>query len=145
MHHIKIIWINILIFGTSHHKWSQFPNKRQRLTDGVWEQNLPFCFIHKTHLNIKDRHYLRIKGWEKIVQANRPKKQAGVAIFISNKVDFKPKLIRKQNRKSHQRKKIYHFNSHHRCTQVLKFETLLQLNTDPHTLTVGDFSTNPGQ
>jgi hypothetical protein len=34
-----------------------------------------------------------VKGW-KIYQANGPRKQAVVAIFISDKVDFKSKLIR---------------------------------------------------
>jgi hypothetical protein len=57
-------------------------------------------FYHKqeTHLNIKDRHYLRIKdvGWSESFQANRPKKQAGIAILILNKIDFKPKF-RKRN------------------------------------------------
>jgi hypothetical protein len=34
-----------------------------------------------------------MKGWKKIYQANGPQKQAGVAILISDKVDFKPTLI----------------------------------------------------
>jgi hypothetical protein len=34
-----------------------------------------------------------MKGWKKIYQANGPSKQAGVAILISDKVDFKPILI----------------------------------------------------
>jgi exonuclease III len=40
-----------------------------------------------------------VKGW-KIYQANSPRKQAGVAILISDKVDFKPTLI-KQNKEGH--------------------------------------------
>ena len=47
--------------------------------------------IQEIHLNIKDRHCFR----EKIFQANEPKKQAGVAILISDKTDFKPKLIQR--------------------------------------------------
>ena len=43
----------------------------------------------------KDRHYLRVKGWKTIFQANGLKKQAGVAILISNKIDFQPKVIKK--------------------------------------------------
>jgi exonuclease III len=35
------------------------------------------------------------KGWKTIFQANGPKKQAGVAILISNKIDFQPKVIKK--------------------------------------------------
>jgi exonuclease III len=43
----------------------------------------------------KDRHYLRMKGWITIFQAYDPKKQAGVAILISNKIDIQPKVIKK--------------------------------------------------
>jgi exonuclease III len=41
-----------------------------------------------------------VKGWKKIYQANAPEKQTGVAILISDKVDFKPTLI-KQDREGH--------------------------------------------
>jgi hypothetical protein len=36
-----------------------------------------------------------MKGWKTIFQANVLKKQAGVAILISNKIDFQPKVIKK--------------------------------------------------
>jgi exonuclease III len=36
-----------------------------------------------------------MKGWKKIYQANDPRKQTGVAIFISDKVDFKHTLIKR--------------------------------------------------
>jgi hypothetical protein len=38
---------------------------------------------------------LRMKGWKKIYQANGPQIQAEVAILISDKVDFKPTLIKR--------------------------------------------------
>jgi hypothetical protein len=47
------------------------------------------------HLNDKDRYYLRVKGWKTIFQANGPKKQAGVAILMLNKIDFQSKVIKK--------------------------------------------------
>ena len=34
-----------------------------------------------------------MKGWKTIFQANGLKKQGGVAILISNKIDFQPKII----------------------------------------------------
>jgi hypothetical protein len=52
-----------------------------------------FSCIQEIHLNIKDRHHLRLKGWEKISQVNEPTKQAGVVILIFDKIDFQPKLI----------------------------------------------------
>ena len=37
-----------------------------------------------------------MKGWRTIFQANELKKQAGVAILISDKIDFQPKVIKKE-------------------------------------------------
>ena len=42
-------------------------------------------------LSDKGRHYLRVKGWKTNFQANGPKKQAGVAILISYKINFQSK------------------------------------------------------
>jgi len=36
-----------------------------------------------------------VKGWKTIFQANGRKKQAGVAILISNKINFQLKVIKK--------------------------------------------------
>ena len=36
----------------------------------------PFCYIQEIHMNIKDTCHLKVKEWEKIFQANGPKKQA---------------------------------------------------------------------
>ena len=51
--------------------------------------------MQEMHLSVKDRHYLRVKGWKTIFQANGPKKQAVVAILRSNKINFQPKVIKK--------------------------------------------------
>ena len=36
-----------------------------------------------------------MKGWKKIFHANGDQKKAGVAIFISDKIDFKIKAVKK--------------------------------------------------
>jgi exonuclease III len=61
------------------------PIKRHRLTDWLYKQDPRFCSLQETHLKKKDRHYLRVKVWKTIFQANCLKKQPGVAILISNK------------------------------------------------------------
>jgi exonuclease III len=71
------------------------PQKRHRLMDWICKQDPAFCCIQKMHLSDKDRHYLRVKDWKIIFQANGSKKQAGVAILISNKINFQPKVIKK--------------------------------------------------
>jgi exonuclease III len=68
--------------------------KRHKLTGWICKQDPAFCCIQEMHLSDKDRHYLRVKGWKAIFQANGPKKQGGVGILISNKIDFHPKVIK---------------------------------------------------
>ena len=65
------------------------------ITDWLHKQDPTFCCLQETHLREKDRYYLRVKGWKTIFQANDLKKQAGVAILISNKIDFETKAIKK--------------------------------------------------
>jgi exonuclease III len=82
------------------------PIKRRRLTDWVHKQYPTFCCLQETHLRDKDRHYLRVKGWKTIFQANGLKKQAGVAILISNKIYFQPKLSKKTRRSTSYSSKV---------------------------------------
>ena len=76
------------------------PQKRHRLTVWLHKQDPAFCCIKELHLSDKGRHYLRIKGWKTIFQANGPKKQTGVAILISCKINFQPEVI-KEGKEGH--------------------------------------------
>jgi hypothetical protein len=71
------------------------PIKRHRLTHWICNQDPAYCCIQETHLSVKDKHYLRVKGWKTNFQANGPKKDAGVAILILDKIDFQLKVIKK--------------------------------------------------
>ena len=51
--------------------------------------------IQETYLMCKDTHSLKIKQWRKIYQANGKQKKAGVAILISDKIDFKATKIKR--------------------------------------------------
>jgi exonuclease III len=74
------------------------PIKRHGLTDWLHKEDQTFCSLQESHLREKDRHYFRMKGWKTILQANDLKKQAGVAILITNKIDFQPKIIKKDKK-----------------------------------------------
>jgi exonuclease III len=74
------------------------PIKRHRPTDCLHKQDPTFCCLQETHFRENDRHYLRMKGWKTIFKANSLKKQAGVAIVISNKINFHPKSSKKTRR-----------------------------------------------
>ena len=39
-----------------------------------------------------------MKGWKKIFHANRDQKKAGVAIFITDKIDIKTKAVKRDNK-----------------------------------------------
>jgi exonuclease III len=61
----------------------------------IKKEDPTICCFQETHLTNRNEHRLRMKGWKKIYQANGPRKQAGVAIFISDKIDSKPTLIKR--------------------------------------------------
>ena len=41
----------------------------------------------------KNTHELKLKGWKKIFHENGNQKKAGIAILISDNIDFKTKTI----------------------------------------------------
>ena len=51
------------------------------------------CYVQDTHLEMRDTYRLKVKGWKKVFHANGDKKKAGVAILISDKIDFKTKSV----------------------------------------------------
>jgi exonuclease III len=71
------------------------PIKRHLLANWIKKEDPTICCLQETHLIGRNKHCLRVKGWKKIYQADGPQKQAGVAILILDKVDFKPTLIKR--------------------------------------------------
>ena len=51
-------------------------------------------------LKTGDTYRLKLKGWKKIFHTNGDQKKAGVAILISDKIDFKTKAV-KSNKEGH--------------------------------------------
>ena len=54
------------------------------------------CCLQETHLKTGDTYRLKVKGWKKIFYANGDQKKAGVAILISDKIDFKIKAVKRE-------------------------------------------------
>ena len=69
--------------------------KRQRLAEWIQKQDAYICCLQETHLKTRDTHRMKVKGWKKIFHANRGQKKAGVAILISDKIDFKTKAVKR--------------------------------------------------
>ena len=71
------------------------PSKRQRLVEWIQKQDPYICCLQETHLKTMDTCRLKVKGWKKILHANRDQKKVGVAILISDKIDFKTKAVKR--------------------------------------------------
>ena len=71
------------------------PIKRQRLAEWIKKQRPSICCLQETHLIDKDTHRLKVKHWKKVFHAIGNQKRAGVAILISDKIDFKTKTVRR--------------------------------------------------
>ena len=70
-----------------------FPTKRHRLAEWIHKQDPYICCLQETHFRPRDTYRLKVRGWKKIFHANRNQKKAGVAILISDKIDFEIKTI----------------------------------------------------
>ena len=68
------------------------PTKRKRLAEWIQKQDPYICCVKETHLKRRDTYRLKVKGWKKTFHANGDEKKAGVAILISDKIDFQIKL-----------------------------------------------------
>ena len=71
------------------------PTKRQRLGEWKLKQNPYIHCLQETNLKTGDIYRLKVKGRRKIFYANRDQKKAGIAILISDKIDFETKALKR--------------------------------------------------
>ena len=71
------------------------PTKRQRLAEWIQKQDPYICCLQETHLKPRDTYRLKVKSWKKIFHANGDQKKEGVAILISDKIDFEIKAMKR--------------------------------------------------
>ena len=71
------------------------PTKRQRLAEWIQKEDPYICCLQETHLKTRDTYRLKVKGWNKIFHTNGDQKKAGVAILISDKIDFQIKAVKR--------------------------------------------------
>ena len=69
------------------------PTKRHRLAEWIQKQDPYICCLQETHFRPRDIFRLKVRGWKKIFHANGNQKKAGVAILVSDKIDFQIKNI----------------------------------------------------
>ena len=67
--------------------------KRHRLAEWIQNQDPYICCLQETYFRPRDTNRLKARGQKKIFHANGNQKKPGVAILISDKIDFKIKTI----------------------------------------------------
>ena len=75
--------------------------KHKKLTEWIKKQDPYICCLPETHLETRDTYRLK-----KIFHANRDQKKAGVAILISDKIDFKTKVVKRDRWTLHNDQRI---------------------------------------
>ena len=126
--------------------------KIQRLAEWIQKQDPYICCLQETHLKARDTYKLKVKGWKKIFHANRDQKKAGVAILISDKIDFKTKAVKRDKeghyimiKRSIQKEDITIINryaSNIGAPQYVgKMLTTIKGEINNNTIIVGDFNT----
>ena len=71
------------------------PIKRHKIAEWIRKQDPHTCCLQETHLRTKDLHRLKVKGWKQIFQGKGQEEKAGVAILISDKIDFQRRAIKR--------------------------------------------------
>ena len=69
------------------------PTKRHRMAEWIQKQDSYICCLQETNFRPWGTYRLKVRGWKKILHANGNQKKAGVAILISDKIDFKINTI----------------------------------------------------
>ena len=82
-----ILIINLTVNGLN------VPNKRHGLAEWIEKQDPYICCLQETHFRPRDTYRLKVRVWKKIFCENGNQKKGGVAILISDKIDFKIKTI----------------------------------------------------
>lgn len=128
--------------------------KRCRMADWTFkkERETSICCLPEIHFRAKYIHRVKVRGWEKKFYENGNDKKVGAVIRISNKIDFKTKLIIKDKKRHNtminiliQEKDIILININVPCTESCKYMkqivTVIKGEIENHTVIVWDFDT----
>ena len=124
---------------------------KDRLAEWIQKQDPYICCLQETHLKTRDTCRLKVKGWKKMFHANGDQKKAGVAIFISDKIDFEIKAV-KRDKEGHYimikgsiQEDVTIINIYSLNTGALQYVrqmlTSMKGEINGNTIIVGDFNT----
>ena len=63
--------------------------KRHKLAEWIQKQGPYICCLQETHFRPRETYRAKVRGWKKKFHASGNQKKAGIAILISDKIDFK--------------------------------------------------------
>ena len=125
--------------------------KRHRIAEWIRKHDPHICCLQETHLRTKDLHRMKVKGQKQIFQANGQGKKAGIAILISDKIDFKKRAIKRdpeghfiilKGRVDQEDINIVNIYAPNIGTpQYIRKSWRTSKDIDSNTITVGDFNT----
>ena len=69
------------------------PTQGHTVAEWIRKQDPYICSLQETHLRSKDTHRLKVKDGKRYFMQMEMIQKAGVAILITNKIDFKAKVI----------------------------------------------------
>ena len=122
------------------------------MADWIKKQKPSICCLQETHLRAKDIYKLKMRGWKTIFHVNGKDRKAGVAILISDKIDFQTQAIKKDKeghylviKGSIQEEKITIINIYTPNIGAPRYRqqilTDIKGEIDGDTIIVGDFNT----
>ena len=68
---------------------------KDRIAEWIRNHDPHIHCLQETQLSTKDLHRLKVKGWKQIFQTNGQEKKDRVKIFLSDKIDFKTRAIKR--------------------------------------------------
>ena len=71
------------------------PIKRHSIVEWIRKHDPHIYCLQETYLRTKDLQRLKAKVWKQIFQANGQEKKSWVAIFISDKIHFRKRAIKR--------------------------------------------------
>ena len=71
------------------------PTKRHRLAEWIQKQDPYICCLQETNFRPRNTYRLKVRGQKNVFHANGNQKKDGVAILISDKIDFRIKTIKR--------------------------------------------------
>ena len=63
-----------------------------------YKDKTPIYAVYKRPTSLQGTYQTKLKGWKKIFHANGDQKKTGVAILISDKIDFEIKAVKRDNK-----------------------------------------------